>query len=269
MEYKLIATDIDGTLLNDEKEVPALVRDVLQKAHQKGIRIALLSGRMPLAVELVEQELGIPCTKACNAGTYIILESGKLITEWIRPETVLGVYHKISEKYQIPLWIYQKRSWMVTDVDDYVRRESSIIHHEPERISLEKQCRQWTAQKTGPNKLLLGAHPDVIRALPEDLEEFRSVELDFAQSSNTYLEIFPKGVTKGSALKIICRELEIRPEETIAFGDQELDLPLLEAAGFGVAMENAIPRLKEVADYVTTSNNKAGVAAALQYLLSL
>lgn len=158
---------------------------------------------------------------------------------------------------------------MVTQVDDYVRRESRIIRHEPELVSMGRCCERWAADETGPNKLLFGAHPEVIRALHRELEPFRSEGLDFAQSDTAYMEIFPRDVNKGSALELICREIGIRREETIAFGDQELDLPLLEAAGFAVAMGNAIPRLKETADYVTASNNQAGVALALQNLLGL
>ena len=267
--YKLIAADIDGTLLDDEKRLPALVRDTLRKAYRRGIRIALLSGRMPLAVELVERELDIPCVKACSAGTCVILDSGEMRIQQIRPETVLEVYGKVARKHQIPLWIYQGRRWMVTQVDDYVQRESRIIRHEPEQISVNACYEQWTREQTGPNKLLFGTHPDVIRALHKELVPFRSEGLDFAQSADTYMEIFPEGVNKGSALRIICRELGIRQEETIAFGDQELDLPLLEAAGFAVAMGNAIPCLKEAADYVTVSNNQAGVAVALRELMGL
>lgn len=269
MNYKLIAADIDGTLLDDEKKLPALVRDTLRHGYQKGIQIALLSGRMPLAVELVEQELGIPCIKACSAGTCVILDADTMRIQQISPEVVRAVYHKIAEPYRIPLWIYQGRRWVVTQVDDYVRRESRIIHHEPEQFSMNACWEQWAREKTGPNKLLFGAHPDVIQALHQELEPFRSQGLDFAQSDATYMEIFPEGVTKGSALRMICEELGIRQEETIAFGDQELDLPLLEAAGFAVAMGNGIPRLKEMADYVTVSNNEAGVAVALQKLLGL
>lgn len=267
--WKLIAADIDGTLLDDEKRLPALVRDTLRKAHQRGIRIALLSGRMPLAVELVEQELDIPCIKACSAGTCVILDSGEMRIHKIRPEAVQAVYEKVAVAYRIPLWIYQGRTWMVTQVDDYVRRESRIIRHEPELVSMGRCCERWAADETGPNKLLFGAHPEVIRALHRELEPFRSEGLDFAQSDTAYMEMFPRDVNKGSALELICREIGIRREETIAFGDQELDLPLLEAAGFAVAMGNAIPRLKETADYVTASNNQAGVALALQNLLGL
>ena len=192
--WKLIAADIDGTLLDDEKRLPALVRDTLRKAHQRGIRIALLSGRMPLAVELVEQELDIPCIKACSAGTCVILDSGEMRIHKIRPEAVQAVYEKVAVAYRIPLWIYQGRTWMVTQVDDYVRRESRIIRHEPELVSMGRCCERWAADETGPNKLLFGAHPEVIRALHRELEPFRSEGLDFAQSDTAYMEIFPRDV---------------------------------------------------------------------------
>ena len=70
MSYKLICLDVDGTLLNDEKRVPEPVRESLKRAHDRGIQIALVTGRMPAATELVERELSIPCIKACNAGTF-------------------------------------------------------------------------------------------------------------------------------------------------------------------------------------------------------
>lgn len=90
-----------------------------------------------------------------------------------------------------------------------------------------------------------------------------------ACSAQTFLEIFPKNFNKGVALKHICNQLQIAPEETMAFGDQELDIPMIEAAGLGVAMGNAISELKEKADYITTSNNKDGISDALQVYLGI
>ena len=91
--------------------------------------------------------------------------------------------------------------------------------------------------------------------------------MDAACSAESYLEIFPKGMDKGKALGIICRKLGIKKEETIAFGDEELDIPMIEAAGTGVAMGNAIEALKAKADFVTKTNNEAGIAVALEYYL--
>ena len=90
-----------------------------------------------------------------------------------------------------------------------------------------------------------------------------------ARSSEIYLEIFPEGANKGEALEAICRNLAISPEETIAFGDQELDIPMLKKAGTAVAMGNAIEELKELADFVTGSNNDGGIAFGLNHYLSI
>ena len=92
-------------------------------------------------------------------------------------------------------------------------------------------------------------------------------DVDMARSSENYLEIFPKGVTKGEALAAVCGKLNIKLEEAIAFGDQELDIPMLKKAGVGVAMGNAIEEVKEAADFVTKSNNDAGIAYALETYL--
>ncbi len=269
MDYKLIALDIDGTLLDDQKEIPGKVRETLKKAYGKGFRIALLSGRMPAAVELIEKKLGIPCVKACNAGTCVILDSGETFMDFIGAQETAAVYHEVAEKYHVPLWVYRNRSWMVTAIDSYVQYESRIIQYEPELIDMDQRCLCWKAEDTGPNKLLFGTEPMVLLQILCDMELFRARGLDFARSADIYLEIYPRGATKGKALHTICQALGIHPEDTIAFGDQELDLPLLEAAGCSVAMGNAIPRLKECADFVTKSNNEAGVAVALQQLLGL
>ena len=87
--------------------------------------------------------------------------------------------------------------------------------------------------------------------------------MEAARSADMYLEIYPKGMNKGRALNIICEKLNIDSSQAIAFGDQELDIPMIEAAGLGVAMGNAIEELKEKADYVTGTNNEAGIAQAL------
>lgn len=88
-----------------------------------------------------------------------------------------------------------------------------------------------------------------------------------ARSADTFLEIFPKGVTKGTALKAICQSLDVKLENVIAFGDHELDVLMIEAAGVGIAMGNAIDELKAKADFVTKSNNEAGVAYGLEHYL--
>lgn len=268
MKYQLVCVDIDGTLLNDQKKLLPQVKKSIQDAVEKGIQIALVSGRMPAGVELIEKELGVPCIKVCNAGTYIILNDQCIHTEHLLPGTMKSIYREIAKRNQIPLWIFQERKWFVTDVDQYIQREIEIIQYQPEIVDAESLAELWEKEKTGPSKLVIAADPELIQEIYKEIKKQEWPDIDIACSADIFLEIFPKGTTKGTALAAICRKMNINPENTIAIGDQELDIPMIEAAGAGVAMGNAIQSLKEKADYVTKSNNEAGVAYALKHYLA-
>ena len=162
MSYKLICLDVDGTLLNDEKRVPEPVRESLKRAHDRGIQIALVTGRMPAATELVERELSIPCIKACNAGTYILLGDECIHSRCLPPEAAWRIYEDFMARSHLPLWIFKGRKWYVTEVDYYVERESRIIHHKPELADMRELVRIWKEEGTGPNKLLVGAEPETV-----------------------------------------------------------------------------------------------------------
>lgn len=267
MKYRLICVDVDGTLLNDEKKVPTLVKESLKRASGMGIEIALVTGRMPAGADLVERELSLPCIKACSAGTYILLGDQCIHTEYMMPGVMREIYTEFALKNGLPLWIFQGRKWYVTDVDSYVRQEIEIIRYEPEIVDVEELAQSWEEDGTGPNKLLIAGDPETVCRIEKEMKEMDLPDVDMARSSENYLEIFPKGVTKGEALAAVCGKLNIKLEETIAFGDQELDIPMLKKAGVGVAMGNAIEELKEAADFVTKSNNDAGIAYALETYL--
>lgn len=268
MKYKLICLDIDGTLLDDKKHLDKEVRQAVRGASEMGIQIVLASGRMPAGVELVEKKLGIDCIKICNAGTYVILGDQRFCAEYLLPRTMKLVYQEIADRNQVPLWIFQEREWFVTGMDSHIEREIEIIQYQPKMADANLLAGQWEKDATGPNKLLIAANPEKIKLIYGQMKEQALPDIDIACSADTLIEIFPKGVTKQTALIKICDKLQINMEDTIAIGDQEVDLPLIEAAGVGIAMGNAIEELKQKADFVTKSNNEAGVAYALRHYLS-
>lgn len=265
--FRLICADIDGTLLDDNKMLLPQVKQSLKNAAKKGIQIALVSGRLPAGVEVVERELEIPCIKICNAGTYVLLGDQCISMSTLLPNTMKYIYQHIAKKNNLPLWIFQEREWYVTDVDHFIEREIEFVQYQPEVVSVDKLAYKWNKEKTGPNKLLIAADPEIIQAVHQEMEKWSWMDVDMARSADTFLEIFPKGVTKGTALSAVCDALDIPLKDTIAFGDHELDIPLVETAGVGIAMENAIDQLKEKADFVTKSNNEAGIAYALEYYI--
>lgn len=264
MKYRLFCIDLDGTLLTDEKKIRSQDRKAIQRAAGRGIKIALITGRMPAATEPIVRELSVPCMMACNAGTYILEEDECIHTEYLSAGTMKGIYESIKP-FGIPLWIFRGRRWYVTDKDRFVEEEEELIQYKAELASVDELAEKWEKEDTGPNKVLIGAKPELVQIVHEILRDRK--DADLACSSPNYLEIFPVGMNKGKALQLICEKKGIAREETVAFGDQELDIPMLEAAGTAVAMGNSIDLLKEKADFVTKTNNEAGIAYAIKHYL--
>lgn len=268
-KYELICLDLDGTLLDEKKNVSDRAKKALHEAKKRGIEIALMSGRMPHAVQIVEQQIGIPCIIGSTAGTYIMMNGRCIGNHTMDLHNITLIFEKIARKYNVPLWIYQGTKWYVTKHDYYVQRESDIIHLCPEIIDPYELKERWKKEKIAPNKLLFGASEDIIDAIKCDLKDADFPELDFARSDKLYLEIMPKGANKGEALNTICEKLHIDTDKVIAFGDQELDIEMLTEAGLGVAMGNAPESIKKIADVITRSNEEDGVAIALEkYVLN-
>lgn len=265
MRYRLICVDLDGTLLTDDKRVSEQDRRALRRAVHRGVRIALVTGRMPAATELVAREIGIPCIMACNAGTYIQEEGQCLYAEYLSTETMRGVYEAIRP-FGIPLWIFRDRQWFVTGRDRFIEIEERLVQYKSKMASVEELAEEWGRKGTGPNKVLVGAETQRLQEIHNILRNRQ--DADMACSTPNYLEIFPRGIHKGKALRMICERKGILREETAAFGDQELDIPMLEEAGIAVAMGNAVERLKETADFVTRTNNESGIAFALEHYLN-
>ncbi len=272
MKYKLICLDIDGTLLDDEKRLLPDVRDQVGKAAAQGMKIVLGSARMPAGVELIEKELGLKCIKICDAGAYI-LDGEQCISSRHMPARIMKeIYEEYAEKNHLNMWIFRDRDWYITGTDRYTEREVRIIGYDPRIVDLKERAQQWEKEQTGPSKLLIAADPEKIREIRTGLQTKLSLgvwqEIDAACSAEEFLEIFPRGVDKGSALREVRRRLQIPQKETVAFGDSEVDLSMLEEAGFSVAMGNAPQHVKDRADYVTETNNEAGVARTLEKILS-
>lgn len=266
MKYRLLCIDIDGTLLDDSRQIPWQVIKAIRRAAKQGLKVALITGRMPSATDFIAKELQVSCIFACNAGTYILKEGRCISAEYMSADTMLELY-EVIKGYGIPLWIFRNEQWLVTGRDDFVKEETELVHYVPEIADIEMLAAKWKKEKTGPNKVLIGAKPETVKSVYSELKGIDIQNIDMACSSEYFLEIFPKGMNKGKALRLICEKEGIREEETIAFGDQELDIPMLEAAGVGIAMGNAIEELKQKADFITKTNNEAGIAYALDHYL--
>lgn len=270
MTVKMIALDMDGTLLTPQHEVTQAVKTAIEEAQAKGILVVLASGRPYIGMQKYIAELGLNIP-----GQYCISYNGGLVqhAENGEPifETTLGMddYHffeKLARRLGVHFQALDKQ-YLYTpnkDISRYTVHESEVTG-----IPLRYRAVEEMDPQARFPKLMIVDEPDVldnaISQLPTELFE----QYTIVKSASHYLEILDKRVSKGSSVQRLAEKLGIRAEEVLAVGDHENDLTMLAWAGYGVAMGNAIDKVKKQAKYHTSSNCEDGVAQAInQWALS-
>ena len=264
---RLLAMDLDDTLLHSDLSISHRTRNALRKAQAQGIIIALASSRDPVALEQFSALLGLnkwPGYIIANNGT-IIQESmtGTVIFEEKIPiESALMVFD-IADAEGFTVQIYDDDIMYVSHKDkftDFNQKTSGIRHVVVENF------RSMTA--AGCHKMLIPGKPEKLVSLAVLLESLADyVKIHTVKPYQ--LEILPLGIDKGSALAKVAESCSIPREAVLAIGDSMNDESMLRWAGYSVAMKNADSKLKEIAVFVTEkSNDEDGVAEVIErYIL--
>lgn len=268
MKYKLLVLDVDGTLVNNEREISKRTLATLLKVQQMGVRIVLASGRptyglMPLAKAL---ELG-------NYGGFIIsyngcqiinANNGEILFERrINPE-MLPYLEKKAHKNSFDIFTYHDDT-IITDSpeNEYIRNEAQLNNLD---IIVEDEFS--IAIDFAPCKcVLVGDDEQALISLEEHWKKRLDGALDAFRSEPYFLEVVPSGVNKANTLGVLLEHLGVSREEIIAIGDGVCDVTMLQLAGMGIAMGHSQDSVKVCADYVTASNEEDGVAQAVEKLI--
>ncbi len=265
LPYRVIALDLDGTLTNNEKEITPRTLKALFKAQEEGAIIVIASGRPSFGIKSVSDSL-----EMSTRGGYILsYNGGKIIDTTTHqsvfkrklPEDVIPtVYHYAKEKGYALLGYKDGKIITETPDDEYVWEERRT-----NKMEIDGVDNLLEALVANPCKLLMTGHEEDMAKAESDLKEMLGSKMDIFRSAPFDLELVPKGIDKAETLKMLLEMLHLTPADLIAFGDGYNDLSMVKLAGMGVAMANAVPELKEVADYITLSNEEDGVAAALEH----
>lgn len=261
-DYKIIFSDIDGTLLNSEHQISKRTKEKINKLVQKGIDFILVSARMPEGVEVVQNQLSIKCPIICYSGGLILDEEGNILQSTaMKKSQAVEIKKYINENYSdVSASTYSFNSWIVDDRNNYwIKQEADITHIEPYEADIEK----YLSNNQSVHKILCMGDENLIEKLEKDLIK-KYDDFTIYKSKSTYIEIMPKLVLKSSAIKVICDKKNIQREETIAFGDSFNDIDMLEYAGKGIAMGNAHIDVKNAADCVTDTNDNEGLYKKLE-----
>lgn len=268
MEKRMLFMDLDGTLLDDHSQITPGNRQALNAALERGHGVIITTGR-PLK-SAMDQARKLELDKP---GCYLIAYNGAMIYDWEKGEqlfartldipTVLDIFDYVNRR-GFHLQTYD--TWTVL-VEPHC--DDAIVRGYCDRIIMDFRVISdvRTDLTEEPVKVLViePVQLDAIRQLQKDIEEVFAGKVDTFFSNPTYLEIVPKGMNKGEAVKMLCRILNVPIANAVAVGDAANDISMIIAAGTGVAMANGTDEVKSVADYITVrDNNHDGIAEVVE-----
>ncbi|OFI49462.1 sugar-phosphatase [Floricoccus tropicus] len=261
---KLVAIDIDGTLLNDKREITENVKNAIQDAKKAGVKIVITTGRPLPGVKDILDQLNLR-----EEGDYVITYNGALVQatdtgeEFIREPLSKEDFLEIeTESRRIAVHMHAITSSGIYTANRNIGRYSV---HESFLVNMPLYYR--TAEEMGDLefvKMMYIDEPQILDSAIEKLDKEFYEKYTIVKSAPFYLEILNKKASKGNAVMHLADKLGIKVEETMAIGDEENDRSMLEVVGNPVVMENGNPEIKKLAKYITKSNNEDGVSHAIK-----
>lgn len=258
MDFKLLCSDLDGTLLSTKSDVSDFTVDQIARIKHR-IRVILVSARMPQSMTYVQKRLAIEDQPIiCYNGALIRHGQETLFSSTIDFDALKAVY-TLAQGLGIQLGLYFKKEWYVETTSERVRKEIAYTRTHPVFRPTKSTLRDWEKRQVSAHKIMLmGTKASADAICPQLVRKFGS-KMNVYRSNDTLIELAPREVSKSSAIQRV-----LQPKETmanvIAFGDNYNDMEMLEQSGLGIAVENARSEVKAVADHVTLSNTEDGVA---------
>ncbi len=285
--YKLIAIDLDGTLLNSYGVVTDRTKDAIKKCVEKGVEIVLASGRPNDSIEAIAKEIGAEHYFIAGNGALVYdMKKQKIIYEkYMTKEKVLEII-KICEENSISYNVYTDKEILAKtlkyNVLYYHKENLKKEESKKTRINIVDNMYEYVKQ-TKENRFLkitiCDENNSIFNAIIRKVRKIEGVEiLDVSHMSRKmirqgteeipieyyYTEISLQEVDKYNALQFLQKELNIKNEETMAIGDNMNDKKMIENVGMGIAMKQSCPQVLEVAKCITDGNNEDGVGKALE-----
>ena len=270
LDIKMIGFDLDDTLLTSNKELTLYTKEVLMKAIRQGIVVLPATGR-PLCglTEEIRNFPGIRYALTANGARLLDMKEGTILYECLVPRETTEKLLNIFLQYDALVEIYYEGVGFAQEdklqrIHEFFPRRAMAEYVLTTRKMVKDVRRKFEETDLPSDKVqaVFKTLEEKERALKEVLSKVEGIEAVSSLGNN--IEVNVKGVNKGSSLVRLGEMLGIRREEIMAFGDGENDIAMMEAVGFGVAMENGLDAVKAAARYITASNNEDGVAKAIE-----
>jgi Cof subfamily protein (haloacid dehalogenase superfamily) len=256
MKYKLMAVDIDGTLLNDKGEITTATIDAIKKGVEEGLVFTIASGRPIQGIEYLNNLLNLDVPLITYNGAKIIMSKSKevIFEQKLGYEYAIKIL-ELGEKNNVTMMVWKDDKLYVNKLNERVEKYTKITAVQP--ILMEDSNETI---KTGVTKILWYDDVEKIGKYIEQIKDLLGDKINYHTSQPYFLEFNDKNASKALAMEKMGEHYGIKQSEMIAIGDGFNDLSMIEYAGLGVAMENAPEAIKSKADYITLSNNEDGIA---------
>lgn len=264
--YKLISLDMDNTTLNKEHKISKRTKSTLHKAHEKGVKIIINTGRTYQEVEAYIDQLDFV--------DYIVTSNGSVLFD-----KTLNEFHKINEldksyveacheicsEHKDKLMLLVAGESLCYSDAIYINSESKDMFEGFVGIKINmKDSLLDNLNDSYIAKAVVIGEPSLLELVKREMEFRFKGELELKYSLDCALEVMSPQMDKSEGVKWVMDKFEINQKETIAIGDGENDIGMIRHAALGIAMENACDSLKKAADYITLSNSEDGVAHAVE-----
>ena len=262
---KLIALDIDGTLVGHDLNISPRVRATIARAVERGIAVTLATGRGAAPTQIFAAQLHLTTPLICLQGAqvYDAVNARSLHESRLQPEVVPWVVARAAERdwhvhFETPSMVYMPNSQRPPEVLRALFRVSATTHVED----------FLTEMPETPTKFLVAVHdPSERDAVEAELRRLLAAEglaIDLIVSHPNFIEGLPPGISKATGLAWLIDCLGIAVEDVLAIGDNDNDITMIEWAGTGVAMGNASPAARAVADWIAPAVDEDGAAVAIE-----
>ena len=267
MVYKLLALDMDGTLLNSQKKISPKTEAAISELSRRGVYVVVSTGRGVAELADYKDEL-----KFMN---YSITSSGGVVYDFFKAKPIN--FHNIAANDALKIidaGILENAMIHILTVNKSIQREEDIKNAADfymsryqemyNRISIRCNDFKEYVQKNPDDIAKVNLYHRTVESRQKNFERLKDLNLTFAFAETTSLEFSAKGISKGSGLIELCKFLKIDIAETVAVGDAPNDIEILKIAGIAAVMGNASAEIKKIADFITDDNDNDGIVKVIE-----
>ncbi|WP_373897668.1 sugar-phosphatase [Haloimpatiens sp. FM7315] len=257
--FKLLALDMDGTLLKEDKTISDITYNAIQAAKSKGIKVVLATGRPVKGIQRYLDQLDLTnegdCSVAFNGALVQENRDGEVICSDTLAMEDLKFLYSLSKTLDVNIHFLTTEECITPKLNEYSELEAKM-----NQIPLKVMDFDNLPSDITIVKVMMIDKEDILSKAIEQLPEEVYEKYTVLRSMPFFLEFLNKNANKGEGVKKLAEKFGIDKNEVICIGDAENDIHMVNYAGLGVAMKNSMPILKKKANYITLSNEEDGVA---------